>query len=117
MDTQNAFSLAVAEYVARQPWAVRRKDTILAVAGGVLQLAQIATTMATGAPAWVPLVIGAVIMVAQAVVHAFTPGAVTPSMGARLEKAYVGVPPTMYSDSELRASAEYEGESWGRHAA
>ena len=116
MDTQNAFSAAVSEYMATQPWAVRRKDTIVAVAGGVLQLAQIATALTVGAPEWVPVVIGAVIAVAQAVIHAFTPGAITPSMAPRLEAAYVESLPAAHSDTDLRDGAVYS-DTYGRHAA
>ncbi|AHI03829.1 hypothetical protein CFAL_12110 (plasmid) [Corynebacterium falsenii DSM 44353] len=119
MEPQSAFSVAVSEYLATQPWAVRRKDTIVAVAGGVAQLAQIATVLAVGAPEWVSLVIGAVIVLAQAVVHAFTPGAITPSMAPRLEAAYVETAPAQFSDDALRDSAAYDesARSYGRHAA
>lgn len=119
MDAQNTFNVAVSEYLATQPWAVRRKNTIVAVAGGVAQLAQIATVLAFGAPEWVPLVIGAVIALAQAVVHAFTPGAITPSMAPRLEAAYVGTAPASFSDDAIRDSAAYDESamSYGRHAA
>lgn len=119
MEPQSAFSVAVSEYLATQPWAVRRKDTIVAVAGGIAQLAQIATVLAVGAPEWVPLVIGAVIALAQAVVHAFTPGPITPSMAPRLEAAYVETAPAQFSDDALRDSAAYAGpeRSYGRHAA
>ncbi len=119
MYPQDTFGIAVSEYLGKQPWAVRRKDTIVAVAGGVAQLAQIATVLAVGAPEWVPLVIGAVIALAQAVVHAFTPGAITPSMASRLESAYVDAIPEVFSADALRAAAAQDEtlQPYGRHAA
>lgn len=111
---QNQISDAVTQYLGQQSWFLRRKDTLVAVAGGVLQIAQIATAYTAGAPEWVPILIGLVIIAAQAVVHAATPGAVTPSMGPRLEAAYSG-PLVADPMIGIRESVEVPVTSTGRH--
>ena len=86
------FSSAVAVALAEQPWFVRRKDTIVAVAGTLLQVANIAFAYTTNSPEWVNFAIAAVIGVCQVVIHAGTPGAITPSMGRRLEATAATIP-------------------------
>lgn len=76
--------IAVSRALAAQPWYVRRKDTITAVAGTVLQLANVAAMYATDGPEWVSVLIAAVIGLCQMFVHAGTKGAFTDSMKDRL---------------------------------
>lgn len=76
--------IAVSRALAAQPWYVRRKDTITAVAGTVLQLANVAAMYATDGPEWVSVLIAAVIGLCQMFVHAGTKGAFTDSMKNRL---------------------------------
>ena len=84
--TNPEFQEAVSNALASQSWFQRRKDTIAAVAGGVLQVLNILMVFATDWPEWASLLIGALIFVAQAFFHATTQGAITPSMGDRLER-------------------------------
>lgn len=74
----------VDDYVATQPWWERRKNTIIAVAGLVLQVAQVVAVYAAGGPEWASVALAGVIGVCEALVHATAKGAVTPSMGERL---------------------------------
>lgn len=100
------FSSAVEVALAQQPWFMRRKDTIVAVAGTLLQVANIAVAYTTNAPEWVNFVIAAVIGVCQVVVHAGTPGAITPSMGPRLEATAATIPGgSGYEEGATAASA------------
>ncbi|MBG9260269.1 hypothetical protein [Corynebacterium belfantii] len=77
--------IAVSRALTAQPWYVRRKDTIAAAAGLILQVLNIIGGIQVGQPAWVSMVIAAAIGLAQICVHAGTQGAITPSMGERLE--------------------------------
>lgn len=74
----------VNDYVATQPWWERRKNTIIAVAGLVLQVAQVVAVYAAGGPEWASVALAGVIGVCEALMHATAKGAVTPSMGPRL---------------------------------
>ncbi|MDO4915886.1 hypothetical protein [Corynebacterium sp.] len=74
----------VNDYVATQPWWERRKNTIIAVAGLVLQVAQVVAVYAAGGPQWASVALAGVIGVCEALMHATAKGAVTPSMGPRL---------------------------------
>lgn len=78
---------AVEAALVEQPWFIRRKDSIVAVSGGILQVLNLLSAYAGGWPEWANVVIAALIFVIQAVVHAGTPGAITPSMADRLEDA------------------------------
>lgn len=78
---------AVSAALGEQSWFMRRKDTIAAVAGTVLQLANVGLAYTTDIPDWGNIVIAAVIGVCQVLLHATTPGAITPSMAPRLEAA------------------------------
>lgn len=78
--------IAVSNALAAQPWYVRRKDTITAVTGTILQLANVASAYTTDMPEWVSVALAVLIGMCQIVVHAGTPGAITPSMAGRLEK-------------------------------
>lgn len=77
---------AVENALVTQPWWIRRKDTITAIAGTTAQLLNVAAAYATDAPEWASVVFAVLIGLCQVIIHAGTPGAITPSMGARLEK-------------------------------
>lgn len=103
-DIQNAVSNAL----RGQSWFVRRKDTIAAVAGTIVQLLNLLVFMTAGAPEWVNALIALTVGIAQTLVHAATPGAITPSMERRLEKAALQPAPvtaetTAYSEGEQAA--------------
>lgn len=83
----STFQVAVAQALTEQPWYVRRKDTITAVAGMVLQASNVVLAYAASWPEWVNVLVAFVIGVCQIVVHAGTPGAITPSQASRLEQA------------------------------
>lgn len=83
----SVIEVAVARALAEQPWFARRKDTLAAVAGTVLQLANVAAAYTTQMPEWANVLIAVLIGAAQVVVHATTPGAITPSQAQRLEVA------------------------------
>ena len=87
MNTNSVIEVAVARALAEQPWFTRRKDTITAVAGTILQLANVAAAYATQMPEWANVLIAVLIGAAQVIVHAGTPGAITPSQSHRLELA------------------------------
>lgn len=103
-DIQNAVSNAL----RGQSWFVRRKDTIAAVAGTIVQVLNLMVFMTTGAPEWVNALIAVTVGIAQTLVHAATPGAITPSMQHRLEKAALEPAPV---------TAETTAYSEGEHAA
>lgn len=77
---------AVQNALAVQPWYVRRKDSITAIAGTLLQLVNVAAAYTTDAPEWASVALAVLIGLCQIVVHAGTPGAITPSMAARLDE-------------------------------
>lgn len=83
----SVFQNSVAEALAEQSWWMRRKDTLTAIAGTILQVANLLLLVSGEWPAWINAIIAAVIGAAQIVIHAGTKGAITPSMAARLEQA------------------------------
>lgn len=93
---------AVQNALAAQPWYVRRKDTITAVAGTLLQLLNVAAAYTTDAPEWASVALAVLIGTCQIVVHAGTPGAITPSMATRLE----GQAPQVVDEGGLAAGAQ-----------
>ena len=95
--------VAVQNALAVQPWYIRRKDTITAVAGTLLQLANVAAAYTTDAPEWASVALAVLIGLCQIVVHAGTPGAITPSMAARLDAE---APTPVTSEDGLAAGAE-----------
>ena len=99
---------AVSNALRGQSWFVRRKDTIAAVAGTIVQVLNLMVFMTAGAPEWVNALIAVTVGVAQTLVHAATPGAITPSMERRLEQAALQPAPvtaetTAYSEGEQAA--------------
>lgn len=95
--------VAVQNALAVQPWYIRRKDTITAVAGTLLQLANVAAAYTTDAPEWASVALAVLIGLCQIVVHAGTPGAITPSMAARLDAE---APAPVTPEDGLAAGAE-----------
>lgn len=85
MNKLTNFQEAVAIAVAEQPAYMRRKDSITATAGTILQVANLLVAFAGELPAWANILIAAVVGVAQIAVHAGTKGAITPSMANRLQ--------------------------------
>lgn len=83
----SVFQSAVAEALNGQPWYQRRKDTLTAVAGTVLQVLNLLVLYTGEWPAWANALIAAVIGVCQILVHSRTKGSITPSMAKRLETA------------------------------
>lgn len=84
--------IAVANAIDEQSWFVRRKDTIAAVAGTILQILNLAAFATTNMPEWANLVIAVLVGVCQVFVHAATKGAITPSMAGRLEATSPAAP-------------------------
>lgn len=83
----SVFQSAVAEALNEQPWYQRRKDTLTAVAGTILQVANLLVLYTGELPAWLNAVIAGVIGICQILVHSRTKGAITPSMAKRLEES------------------------------
>lgn len=81
----SVFQSAVAEALNEQPWYQRRKDTLTAVAGTILQVANLLVLYTGDLPAWVNALIAGIIGICQILVHSRTKGAITPSMAKRLE--------------------------------
>lgn len=78
--------IAVSNALAAQPWWVRRKDTITAIAGTIMQLANVAVAYTADGPEWVNVAIALLIGLCQVVIHAGTKGAITDSMAGRLSE-------------------------------
>lgn len=83
----SVFQSAVAEALNEQPWYQRRKDTLTAVAGTVLQVLNLLVLYSGEWPAWLNAVIAGIIGICQILVHSRTKGAITPSMAKRLEES------------------------------
>lgn len=113
MNQASIFNDAVAAYIAKQPWYARRKDSITAVAGTVLQVANLAVAWTGNAPEWVSVLIAAVIGLAQLAVHAGTRGAITPSMGDRLTQAAATYQPQPDYPTPAPQLPVYDGPTTG----
>ncbi|MEH0147470.1 hypothetical protein V6D40_07335 [Corynebacterium sp. Q4381] len=81
------FQTAVSQALVDQPWYIRRKDSLTAAAGLVLQIANVLVAYGSDMPEWANVAIAAVIGISQIFIHAGTPGAITPSQAAKLEAA------------------------------
>ncbi|BAM26748.1 hypothetical protein [Corynebacterium ulcerans] len=77
---------AVIRALESQSWWLRRKDSLTSSAGLVLHLANLMAVLGGSNP-WVNVVVAMVIGAAQLIIHAGTPGAITPSMEKRLSDA------------------------------
>lgn len=84
---ENLVQEAVTAALADQSWFVRRKDTMAAAAAAIAQFGNLALAMHDQLPPIGAAIVAVVILVAQIVVHAATPGAITPSMSYRLNGA------------------------------
>lgn len=84
---ENVVQEAVSAALADQSWFVRRKDTMAAAAAAIAQFGNLALAMHDQLPPIGAAIVAVVILVAQIVVHAATPGAITPSMSYRLNGA------------------------------
>lgn len=83
----SVFQTAVTQALYNQPWYIRRKDSLAATAGLVLQVLNGVAGYGSDMPEWANLLIAALIGLCQILIHARTPGAITPSQAARLEDA------------------------------
>ncbi|WP_181193783.1 hypothetical protein [Corynebacterium wankanglinii] len=81
------FQTAVSQALVDQPWYIRRKDSLTAAAGLVLQIANVLVAYGSDMPEWANVAIAAIIGTSQIFIHAGTPGAITPSQAAKLEVA------------------------------
>lgn len=102
---------AVTAALAQQPWFTRRKDSIAAVAGTVLQMVNILAAQVAEWPPVVAVALAVVVGVLQVVVHAATPGAITPSMAKRLEEAV----PVLVGDTVAQGRAGLAVAPMGEH--
>ena len=81
----NDIQVAVINALNEQPWYVKRKDTLAALASAILVFLNAAAVQTTDLPAWGGVGIAVLIFAAQIFVHAGTQGAITESMAERLE--------------------------------
>lgn len=109
---ENVVQEAVSAALADQSWFVRRKDTMAAAAAAIAQFGNLALAVHDQLPPIGAAIVAVVILVAQIVVHAATPGAITPSMSYRLngalEEAHAHA--AEVQAKEDAAKAEEEGE-------
>ncbi|AKK05252.1 hypothetical protein CMUST_15670 (plasmid) [Corynebacterium mustelae] len=73
--------------LAEQPWVMRRKDSLTAALGTVLQVLNLLVMLAGEWPLWAHIALGGAIGIVQIGIHALTPGSVTPSQQARIREA------------------------------
>lgn len=82
----NDIQIAVKNALAEQPWYVKRKDTLAAVAASLLYFADALAVNQAELPTWGGVAFAVFVFVCQIFTHAATPGAITPSMGKRLSE-------------------------------
>ncbi|WP_293817698.1 hypothetical protein [uncultured Corynebacterium sp.] len=104
----SVFNASVEKALANQSWFTRRKDTLTAIAGTILQIANLGALYASNGPEWVNILIAGVIGAAQIVIHAGTKGAITPSMAGRLEQAGAEANLDLTSVSGVAVTSESE---------
>ena len=75
---------AVARAMQAQPWYERRKNTIIAALSAIIQIANIAVLVVGDTRPEVSVAIAVIVGVVEALSHALTRGAITPSMGPRI---------------------------------
>lgn len=88
-DLVNRIQDAAGDAIAGQSWFKRRKNTIAAVAQGVLQFANAGLFLAGVLPLPVTIIIAVLIILAEVVVHAATKAPVTPAAAREIERAAV----------------------------
>lgn len=76
---------AASEVLRRQKITEARKNTLFALAQGILQMGNIGLLVAGQLPWYISVIIGVVLVVAETVAHAFTKGPLTPSAVQELE--------------------------------
>lgn len=87
--TVNKVQDAMGEVLKKQKVSQRRKNTYFSIAQGVLQIGNIAALALIGY-SWVyTLILALVLIVAETVAHAFTPGPLTPSAAKAVEAELV----------------------------
>lgn len=87
--TVNKLQDAAEEVLRKQKVSQRRKNSYFSIAQGVLQLGNI-TALALIGYNWVyTLILALVLIVAETVAHAFTPGPLTPSAAKAVEEELV----------------------------
>lgn len=83
----SVFQTAVTQALYKQPWYIRRKDSIAATAGLVLQVLNVVAGYSSDLPEEANVVIAAGIGLCQIFIHARMKGPITPSQAERLEAA------------------------------
>ncbi len=102
MNNRDAIYTAVAGVLARQPFILQRKETVITVATAVVWIGSTVVQHLTSAPDWFAVVVGSASSLAAALVIALTKGAIPPSALPRILDSYdmevgkkVGVSPGM----------------------
>lgn len=75
---------AASRVLSRQPWFVRRKDSLTAAAGTILQVLNLAVLVGADWPEWVNIAIAVVVGLAQIIIHAGTKAPMAPSLVDRV---------------------------------
>lgn len=76
---------AMSEVLRKQKVTETRKNTLFALAQGVLQFGNIGLLVAGQVPWYISVAIAVVLVVAETMAHAFTPGPLTPSAVKKVE--------------------------------
>lgn len=120
-DLVNKIEEATGNALAEQPWFVRRKNTLTAIAQFILQAANVALFALGDVHVGVTIAVAVILSLAEIVVHAATKAPVTPAAAGKITKAAERVRPTIaevniptkYIDEAVkRASGQVET---GRH--
>lgn len=88
MNNRDAIYTAVAGVLARQPFILQRKETVITVATAVVWIGSILVEQLTSAPDWFAVVVGSATSLAAALVIALTKGGIPPSALPRILDAY-----------------------------
>lgn len=88
MNNRDAIYTAVAGVLARQPFILQRKETVITVATAVVWIGSTVVQHLTSAPDWFAVVVGSASSLAAALVIALTKGAIPPSALPRILDAY-----------------------------
>ena len=105
----NKLQEAAGNAIAEQSWFQRRKNTLAAVAQGILQFANAALFLAGILPLPVTIAIAIVIIAAEVVVHATSRTPVTPAVVEKI--AQKAVEQDAYEGKHREALPVYEGPS------
>lgn len=88
MNNREAIYLAVAGTLARQPYILQRKETVLTVLTAVVWIGTTILEHVTAAPDWLAVVVGSVTSLAAALTIALTRGGIPPSATGRILESY-----------------------------